>query len=248
MSRPAVNATAPRAVTKPLELTPTWAAPVAAVGDAPGVPEAPPLPGDAPVSEPPTPEPPVPVPPPAGGVPPGVVVAPPMRMLRADSARTSWPPISKEPPSDRSCPAATRSAPCVCNAPCAAIVTSPLASTSTDPPAPTMPLISALRPAASTTLPAACAAPSTARSRPPASRRLRAACTAALGAMRTSPAALTSRSPVRATRFPPTLTPTPASVPISRMLLAYMPPSAAVSSATAGAGPSPARAETAPVA
>ncbi|MNK97254.1 hypothetical protein D3C87_1175750 [compost metagenome] len=70
----------------------------------------------------------------------------------------------------------------------------------------------------------------------------------ALGAMRTSPAALTCRSPVRATRLPPTFTPTPASVPISRMLLAYMPPRAAVSSATAGAAPSPAWADTAPVA
>ncbi|CAB3699176.1 hypothetical protein LMG26685_05205 [Achromobacter mucicolens] len=252
MSRPDLSSTAPVAVTRPLEFVPTCAASLA-------VPAVPPLPAFEPPAadpepepepepelEPPEPEFPAPAPPP-GGIPPGAI-SPPIRTLRADSTRTSCPPISSEPPNDRSCPAATRSAPCVCTAACAATLTLPAAFTSIEPPAPTAPVIAALRPAASATLSAACAAPSTDTSRPDARRRSRAACTAALGAMRTSPDALTSRSPVSATRLPPTFTPTPASVPISRMLLAYMPPNAAVSSATTGAGPSPVPAVALPLA
>lgn len=167
--------------------------------------------------------------------------------LRADCTRASCSDVSRLPDSEMSLPAATRKAPCVRRLPCAPTVASPPASMSNAAPAPTAPGTATLRAAVSATAPAACATPCTARSPPLSTRRSPAACTVARGAMRTSPAALTCKSPVSAIRLPPMFTPTPASVPIRRMLSAYMPPSAAVSSVTPGAGPSPACADTAPV-
>lgn len=92
--------------------------------------------------------------------------------------------------------------------------------------------------------PPAAAVPSLMMSRPLRTDRSVAACRRPDGRILTSPLALTLRVPVRAARLPPTFTPTPASVPIRRMLLAYMPPRAATSSATPVPAPSPANADT----
>ncbi len=92
--------------------------------------------------------------------------------------------------------------------------------------------------------PPAATVPSLTMSRPLCTDRLVAACSRPDGWIRTSPLALTVSVPVNAARLPPMFTPTPASVPIRRMLLAYMPPSAATSKATPVPTPAPVRAET----
>ncbi|VGO10498.1 Minus agglutinin [plant metagenome] len=114
-------------------------------------------------------------------------------------------------------------------------------------PACSAPRTLASRPACKASVPPAVRRPSAARSRAAFTLAVVPACNAAVDAKRTSPLALTSSAPVSAARLPPTFTPTPASVPTRRMLLAYMPPRAAKSMATPGAAPCPACACTAPV-
>jgi hypothetical protein len=59
------------------------------------------------------------------------------------------------------------------------------------------------------------------------------------------PSAVTTTSPAEAPRWPALRTPTPASVPTSTILPAYMPPRLATSMAKAGAAPLPARRQSA---
>ncbi len=103
-----------------------------------------------------------------------------------------------------------------------------------------MTLAAAFKPSA----PPAATVPSLTMSPALCTARFVAACSRPEGWIRTSPLALTVSVPVSAARLPPMFTPTPASVPIRRMLLAYMPPSAATSSATPVPAPAPVRADT----
>ncbi|CAB3677267.1 hypothetical protein LMG3458_01414 [Achromobacter deleyi] len=98
--------------------------------------------------------------------------------------------------------------------------------------------------ALSASAPPAVTVPPLTMSRPLCTDRSVAACMRPDGRILTSPLALTVSVPVSAARLPPMFTPTPASVPTSRMLLAYMPPKAATSIETPVVPPTPDRAET----
>ncbi|MCY1204008.1 hypothetical protein D9M72_155230 [compost metagenome] len=175
--------------------------------------------------------------------PPPAVAAPSLTIWPA--LRTDRPAAACRRPGDR-----FRTSPAVpiCRAPPRDTMVPPLPSWPpamlTPLPPEISPVFSILPAALSAMAPPAVTTPWLARPRPLCTDRSVAACRRPDGRILTSPLALTCRLPVRAATLPPTFTPTPASVPTSRMLLAYMPPSAATSSATAGAPPCAASAST----